>query len=133
MERCRLGQNCARARHGARSCKHIRSHGAEEFSLETGVSETESSQNSPPISMGKARLRGRHTESFTALVFEPVAKVISILCHGVVSSAGAVDASRHSGHFGSTTRSRGPLSEVMSCERTNAESAYDRSGSTGTI
>lgn len=54
--------------------------------------ETESSQNSPLISMGKTRLRGRHTESLIKFVFGPVEKFISTLCQELVPVVEAVDA-----------------------------------------
>src|SRR5260370_16403832 len=83
--------------------------------------------------MGNTRLRGRHTESLIACVFGPVVNVVSTLCQALVSSAAGVLTSRQVGHCASITRRRGPLSEVMSCERTKAESVYVWFALTGTI
>src|SRR5260370_23181823 len=83
--------------------------------------------------MGNTRLGGRHTESLIACVFGPVVNVVSTLCQALVSRAAGVLTSRQVGHCASSTRRRGPLSEVMSCERTKAESVYVWFGLTGTI
>jgi hypothetical protein len=80
--------------------------------------ETPSSQKVPDISMGKVRLRGRHTESRTACVWAPVANFNMIMCQGVVPTVVAVETSKQLGQATSITRKRGPLSEVMSLVRT---------------
>src|SRR5262249_16412576 len=81
-------------------------------------SETESSQKLPEMLVGYTRPRWRQTEILTASVPGPVEKATFTGCHAVVPIVAWVDTLRHEVETGSRMRTRGPLSEVMSSERT---------------
>ena len=84
--------------------------------------ETASNQEVPEISVGKTRLRGRQNESRTARVCGPVEKDRRTGCQGVVPTVVALIASVKPAGWVSLTRKQGPVSEVMSSERTKASS-----------
>ena len=79
---------------------------------------TPSSQKLPVISVGYVRPRTRKMESCTSLVSGPVQKLRVIKCQGVVPTVVSLITLGPLEWIGSTTWRRGPLSEVMSCERT---------------
>src|SRR5437899_144289 len=130
----RLHQNYfgVRSRRGISCAQRARSEPATSFAGPAGVRETASSQNSPEISVGKARLRGRQTEMCTSRALGPVEKFKVTACQRVVPIVASLETSRHSEQAGSRTRRRGPLSEVMLSDRTNASRRYRPVGTTAT-
>src|SRR5712692_562795 len=121
-----------RSRRGISCAQRARSELATSFAGPAGVRETASSQNSPEISVGKVRLRDRQTEMCTSRVLGPVEKFKGTACQPVVPIVDSLETSKHSEQAGSRTRRRGPLSEVMLSDRTNASRRYRPVGTTGT-
>lgn len=93
---------------------------------------TEVIQKVPLISIGNRRPGERYMEMRIAFVVGPVVNDTWVSRHSVVPMIAVEVASREDEPAASTTRNRGPDSEVMSLDLTKAFKTYPELGRTGT-